>query len=68
MVIRDWASVAGLVPTVELRGLRPINRAPTENPDENGVGPSGPEVKKIDEITGLDNHEFTTPLKSCEQI
>jgi hypothetical protein len=53
--------MVGLVPTVELRGLRSINRAPTKNPDENGVGPSGPEVTQIDEITGLDNPEFTTP-------
>jgi hypothetical protein len=34
---------------------------PTENLDEIQVGPSGPELIKIDEITRLDNPEVTKP-------
>jgi hypothetical protein len=30
----NWASVAGLVPTIELRGLRPINRTQVGTPRE----------------------------------
>jgi hypothetical protein len=35
--------------------------APSDNPDESWVGPSGREIIEIDEIIGLDNPEVTTP-------
>jgi hypothetical protein len=35
--------------------------SPVDNPDESQTGPSGPELINIDEITGLDNPEITTP-------
>jgi hypothetical protein len=35
--------------------------APTDNPYESRVGLSGPELIEIDEITGSDNPEITTP-------
>jgi len=35
--------------------------SPIDNPDETRVGPSDPELIEIDEITGLDNPEVTTP-------
>jgi hypothetical protein len=38
-----------------------MTRAPTDNPDESRVGPSGPELIQIDEIVGLDNPEVTMP-------
>jgi hypothetical protein len=36
-------------------------RLPEDNPDESQTGPSGPEFIDLDEITGLDDPEFTTP-------
>jgi hypothetical protein len=38
-----------------------MTRLPVDNPDENQMGPSGPEFIDIDEINGLDDPEFTTP-------
>jgi hypothetical protein len=38
-----------------------MTRLPADNPDESQIGPSGPELIDIDEITGLDDPEFTTP-------
>jgi hypothetical protein len=35
---------------------------PADNPDRSQTGPSGPEFIDLDEITGLDDPEFTTPL------
>jgi hypothetical protein len=34
---------------------------PTDNPDESQIGPSGPELIDLDEITRLDDPEFTMP-------
>jgi hypothetical protein len=39
-----------------------MTRLPADNPDESQTGPSGPEFIDLDEITGLDDPEFTTPL------
>jgi hypothetical protein len=36
-------------------------RLPVDNPDESQTGPSGPEFIDLDEITGLDDPEFTMP-------
>jgi hypothetical protein len=36
-------------------------RLPADNPDESQMGPSGPEFIDLDEITGLDDPEFTMP-------
>jgi hypothetical protein len=38
-----------------------MTRLPDDNPDESQMGPSGPEFIDIDEITGLDDLEFTMP-------
>jgi hypothetical protein len=38
-----------------------MTRLPADNPDESQMGPSGPEFIDIDEITGLDDPEFTMP-------
>jgi hypothetical protein len=38
-----------------------MTRIPTNNPDESQIGPSSPELIDIDEITGLNNPEFTSP-------
>jgi hypothetical protein len=38
-----------------------MTRLPVDNPDESQIGPSGPELIDVDEITGLDDPEFTTP-------
>jgi hypothetical protein len=35
-------------------------RLPKDNPDESQIGPSGPKLIDVDEITGLDDPEFTT--------
>jgi hypothetical protein len=35
--------------------------SPTDNPDGSRAGPSSPEFIDLDEITGLDDPEFTTP-------
>jgi hypothetical protein len=37
-----------------------MERLPTDNPDEIQTGPSDPEFIDLDEITGLDDPEFTT--------
>jgi hypothetical protein len=36
-------------------------RLPADNPDESQTGPSDPEFIDLDEITRLDDLEFTTP-------
>jgi hypothetical protein len=42
-----------------------MTRLPDDNPDESQVGPSGPELIDIDEISRLDELEFTmTPSGS----
>jgi hypothetical protein len=38
-----------------------MERLPADNPDEDQMGPSSPEFINLDEITGLDNPELTTP-------
>jgi hypothetical protein len=38
-----------------------MTRLPDDNPDESQTGPSGPELIDVDEITRLDDLEFTTP-------
>jgi hypothetical protein len=38
-----------------------MTRLHADNPDEIQTGPSGPEFIDIDEITGLDDPEFTMP-------
>lgn len=39
-----------------------MTRLPDDNPDESQIGPSGHELIDVDEIAGLDDLEFTTPL------
>jgi hypothetical protein len=38
-----------------------MTRLHVDDPDESQTGPSGPEFINIDELTGLDDLEFTTP-------
>jgi hypothetical protein len=38
-----------------------MTRIPTDDPDERWTDPSGSKFIDIDEITGLDDPEFTTP-------
>jgi hypothetical protein len=45
-----------------------MTRLPTDNLDEIQEGPSGPEFIDIDEITGLDDPEFTTPPPDHRQV
>jgi hypothetical protein len=37
-----------------------MSRLPADNPNESQTGLSGPEFIDLDEITGLDDPEFTT--------